>query len=111
MPLVKDLLAIKIKQRMAELGLSFREADARCGFRAGTVQSFAYGNSQRPKPESLEALARGLGFTYKELALAAYGIVDDGRPSQQIDASPPEAKAEGECAETGNLSNPAGILT
>lgn len=86
-PVVEDLLAKTIQQRMSELHLSFRKADAECQLPQGTMSSIVYGKSQRPGPEILQALSVGLKMPYKTLALAAYGLLD--HDSSSIEVTPP----------------------
>lgn len=81
---MEDALATLIKQRMAELGLSFRKTDAQCDLPTGTMSSIIYGKTRRPSAEVLQAISRGLDIPYRELALAAYGIIGDNPPYPQM---------------------------
>ena len=80
MRLVNDALAGMIAQAIEEQHLSIREAAARCEMGLGLMTNILYGRTQRPRPESLQAIAHGLGLSYSELALAAYGIVPTSQP-------------------------------
>jgi transcriptional regulator with XRE-family HTH domain len=82
MRLMPNALAITISQALDDQHLSIREGAQRCGIGLGLMSAILYGKSQRPKPETLEALARGLGKSYRELALAAYGVV----PTESVPA-------------------------
>lgn len=76
---MEDLLAQTIKARLAELGLSYRKADAACGLTEGSIAAVIYGKSRRPTPATLQALAAGLGLSYRQLALAAYGVAENDK--------------------------------
>jgi transcriptional regulator with XRE-family HTH domain len=77
MHVVTNALASKVAQTIELQDISVREAAKRCGIGLGLMTNVLYGRTQRPMPETLEALANGLGLTYRELALAAYGLVAD----------------------------------
>lgn len=80
MRLVTNALAAKVQQAIDDQGISVRDAAIRCHVGLGVLSSVLYGRSARPKPETLEALAAGLGLSYRELALAAYGVITDAQP-------------------------------
>lgn len=77
MGLAMDALANKISQAIEEQGFSVRDAAKRCGIGLGLMSNILYGRTKRPQPETLQALASGLGLSYRELALAAYGVISD----------------------------------
>lgn len=80
MRLMTNALAVKVQQALDTQKLSFRDAGERCNLPFGVIAAVVQGRSMRPKPETLEALALGLGLEYRELALAAYGLVTDPAP-------------------------------
>lgn len=80
MRLVMNALASKVQQAIDEQQLSVREAAKRCGISFGLMTNILYGRTQRPKSETLDALSLGLGLSYRELALAAYGVISDPAP-------------------------------
>lgn len=75
MKLMTNALGIVIQQALDEQHLSLREAGERCDIPFWVIASIIQGRSKRPKPATLDALARGLNRSYGDLALAAYGIV------------------------------------
>jgi transcriptional regulator with XRE-family HTH domain len=77
MQLVANALQTKLRQAMYDQGLSVKSTADRCGVAYGSLTNILYGRTHRPEPETVEALATGLGLTYRELALAAYGIITD----------------------------------
>jgi len=77
MRLVTNALAAKLQQAIDDQELTVRDAAERCSVGLGVLSSVLYGRSARPKPETLEALASGLRLSYRELALAAYGVITD----------------------------------
>lgn len=114
--LVSEALPIRIQQRMSELGLSFNRTDAVCDLPKGTTSSVVYGKSRRPSPKTLQNLARGLQIPYRELALAAYGILnedpDDSDVSTGLDSSAPAASNEAQWAKPpGRVRAAASIAT
>lgn len=78
---VTHALSAKVKQALDDQELSVREAADRCKIGLGLMTNILYGRTERPKPETLEALAAGLNLTYRELALAAYGVITDPVPA------------------------------
>lgn len=83
LPLVANALPQRLRQRMAELSFSFSKADDACSLPRGTMSSIIYGKSQRPQPDTLQAIARGFGISYRELALLAYGIIGENEPEPE----------------------------
>lgn len=82
MRLVDHALSAKVKQAIDDQGLSVRDAAFRCGISLGLMTNILYGRTERPKPETLDALASGLRLTYRELALAAYGVITEPVPAR-----------------------------
>lgn len=80
MQLVNDALIGILSQTLEAQHLSVREAAARCGIGLGLMTNILYGRTQRPRRETLQAIAAGLGLSYADLALAAYGIVPTSQP-------------------------------
>jgi hypothetical protein len=97
--LVMDALPKRIRQKIAALELTYRKADAQCDLPQGSLSNIVYGKWARPSPEILLKISRGLGISYRELALLAYGIIgendyDPGPPDDTppfADGSPPES--------------------
>lgn len=80
MRLMPNALGLMIQQALDEQQLSVREAASRCHLSLGRLADVLYGRTQRPRPDTLQAIAEGLNLSYRELALAAYGIVYGGEP-------------------------------
>lgn len=87
MRLMTNALAVKVQQALDEQHLSLRDAGERCNLPFGVIASVTQGRSLRPKPETLDALSQGLGISYRELALAAYGLVTDHDPANRVPAA------------------------
>lgn len=85
MPLMPDALKNHVVQRVKELGCTLPAAAERCGIPYSTFISVYYGTRKRPGPEVLNGLSRGLGSSYRQLALAAYGIIADGNDPADAD--------------------------
>lgn len=81
MGLVMNGLALKVQQAIDDLDISVREAAKRCDISFGLMTNILYGRTQRPKSETLRALEAGLGLPYRELALAAYGLITEPVPA------------------------------
>lgn len=88
MQLDMDALPVMLSQAMQRQNLSVRETARKCGVSYGNMSSILYGRSKRPSPELLEALSRGLGIPYQDLALAAYGVLPSsiGHPAALVPA-------------------------
>lgn len=97
MKIMDGLLKDKVSQRIAELGLSLPAAADACGLDYSTLVAVRYGRTKRPGSDVMLGLQRGLGLTYRELALAAYGISNERDPAGADDtleeASPPVSNA------------------
>lgn len=75
MRLDMDALPAMISQAMQRQDLSVREAARRSDVSFANLSAVLYGRSKRPSPELLQGIANGLGIPYRDLALAAYGIL------------------------------------
>ena len=90
--LMNDALATLVSQALE--GRSVRKAAELCQLPEHQLSAVIYGRSRRPHPDTLLAIAGGLGIPYEKLALAAYGIIhaydlegsDDTPP---LDETPP----------------------
>lgn len=82
MRIVKTALADQVAQAIEDQGLSMREAARRCGLSLGRLADVRYGRTALPQRETLQAIADGLGLSYPDLALAAYGVTF--RPSALV---------------------------
>ena len=77
MKLMTNALGMKIQQTIDDLDLSTRKAADRCQVKHGTFVNVLYGRTKRPDEDVLLAISEGLGLSYRELALAAYGVITD----------------------------------
>lgn len=71
---MEDALRSKIVTAVRVAGLTLPRAAEACGIDYSTFIAVYYGRTKRPGPGVLHSL-EGLGLSYEELALAAYGIV------------------------------------
>lgn len=81
MEIMQGLLKDKVAQRIAELRLSLPAAAEACGLDYSTLLAVRYGRTKRPGEDVLLGLERGLRLSYRELALAAYGIPNADDPA------------------------------
>lgn len=97
MKIMQGLLKEKVAQRTSELGLTLPAAAQACGLDYATFIAVRYGRTKRPGEDVLLGLSRGLRLTYRELALAAYGIPNESDPAGADDTleegSPPASNA------------------
>lgn len=72
---MEDALPAMVSQLLG--GRTVREGAQLCGIHEHLIRDIVYKKTRRPAPETLQAIAHGLGGSYERLALAAYGIIHE----------------------------------